>query len=48
VLIRTPAHSMPFDPKYTWFRARGDGNACLPWWSRRFDAEANRMQGWSD
>ncbi|MFT3849477.1 MAG: hypothetical protein QM739_12645 [Propionivibrio sp.] len=48
VLIRPPAHPTPFDPNRNWFRARGEGNAYLPWWSRRHDAEANRMQGWSD
>lgn len=48
VLIRPPAHPTPFDPNKKWFRARGEGNAYLPWWSRRLDAEANRAQGWSD
>ena len=48
VLIRPPAHPTPFDPNKTWFRARGEGNAYLPWWSRRLDAKADRMQGWSD
>ena len=48
VLIRPPAHPTPFDPNKRWFRARGEGNAYLPWWSRRLDAEANRMQGWSE
>ena len=48
VLVRPPAHPTPFDPAKAWFRARGEGNAYLPWWSRRHDAEADRMQGWSD
>lgn len=48
VLVRPPAHPTPFDQNKTWFRARGEGNAYLPWWSRRHDAEADRMQGWSD
>ena len=48
VLVRPPAHPTPFDPTKNWFRARGEGNAYLPWWSRRHDAEPNRMQGWSD
>ncbi len=48
VLVRPPAYPTPFDPNKNWFRARGEGNAYLPWWSRRHDAEPNRMQGWSD
>jgi hypothetical protein len=48
ILVRPPAHPTPFDPAKTWFRARGEGNAYLPWWSRRHDAEPIRMQGWSD
>jgi hypothetical protein len=48
VLVRPPANPTPFDPNKNWFRARGEGNAYLPWWSRRHDAEPNRMQGWSD
>ena len=48
ILIRPPAHPTPFDPKKNWFRARGEGTAHLPWWSRRHDAPADRMQGWSD
>ncbi len=48
ILIRPPAHPTPFDPKKNWFRARGEGTAHLPWWSRRYDAAADRMQGWSD
>jgi len=48
VLVRPPAHPTPFDPAKPWFRARGEGNAYLPWWSRRHNAEPQRMQGWSD
>jgi hypothetical protein len=48
ILVRPPAHPTPFDPNKNWFRARGEGNAYLPWWSRRLDAEPKRMQGWSD
>ncbi len=48
LLIRPPAHPSPFDPKKNWFRARGEGTAHLPWWSRRHDAAPDRMQGWSD
>ena len=48
VLVRPPANPTPFDPNKNWFRARGEGNAYLPWWSRRHDAEPDRMQGWSD
>ena len=48
ILIRPPAKPSPFDPKKNWFRARGEGTAHLPWWSRRHDAAADRMQGWSD
>lgn len=48
ILVRPPANPTPFDPNKNWFRARGEGNAYLPWWSRRHDAEPNRMQGWSD
>ncbi|MFT3847096.1 MAG: hypothetical protein QM739_00005, partial [Propionivibrio sp.] len=47
ILVRPPAHPTPFDPSRNWFRARGEGTAYLPWWSRRFDAPVNRMQGWS-
>lgn len=48
VLVRPPAHPRPFDPQKTWFRARGGGNAYLPWWSRRHDANPKTYQGWSD
>lgn len=48
ILVRPPANPTPFDPKKTWFRARGGGNAYLPWWSRRYDAGPNSYQGWSD
>ena len=48
ILIRPPAKPSPFDPKKNWFRARGEATAHLPWWSRRHDAAADRMQGWSD
>lgn len=48
ILIRPPAKPTPFDPKKNWFRARGEATAHLPWWSRRHDAAADRMQGWSD
>lgn len=48
LLVRPPAHPTPFDPANPWFRARGAGNAYLPWWGRRFDADPKRYQGWSD
>ena len=48
VLVRPPAHPTPFDPAKPWFRARGAGNAYLPWWGRRHDADPNWYQGWSD
>ncbi|SNS19351.1 hypothetical protein SAMN06265795_101455 [Noviherbaspirillum humi] len=48
VLIRPPQNPTPFDPEKTWFRARGEGVAYLPWWGRRHDASPTRMQGWSD
>ena len=48
LLIRPPAHPTPFDPTKNWFRARGEATAHLPWWGRRHDAPADRMQGWSD
>jgi len=48
VLVRPPTRPTPFDPNKPWFRARGGGNAYLPWWSRRHDANPNSYQGWSD
>lgn len=48
VLIRPPAHPKPFDPNKNWFRARGEGNAYLPWWGRRLDEKRAMMQGWSE
>jgi len=49
VLISPPARPRVFDPARTWFRARGEGNAYLPWWGLRKDVDWGRyMQGFSE
>ena len=48
-LISPPARPRVFDPARTWFRARGEGNAYLPWWGLRKDVDWGRyMQGFSE
>jgi hypothetical protein len=46
VVVTPPENVVPIDPNADWFRARGDNNAYLPWWGRRFD-ETYPRQGWS-
>lgn len=48
VLVLPPANPKPFNPDKNWFRARGEGNAYLPWWGRRLDEKREMMQGWSE
>jgi hypothetical protein len=47
VLITPPEKLNPIDPDADWFRARGESNAYLPWWGRRYDETYNNRQGWS-
>jgi hypothetical protein len=47
VLITPPQKLNPIDPDADWFRARGESNAYLPWWGRRYDETYNNRQGWS-
>ncbi|WP_322080534.1 virulence factor [Paraburkholderia bannensis] len=46
VVVAPPAQPLPIDPDADWFRARGENNAYLPWWGRRYDTKYNQ-QGWS-
>ncbi|WP_322044015.1 virulence factor [Paraburkholderia sp. J67] len=46
VVVTPPAQPLPIDPNADWFRARGENNAYLPWWGRRYDTKYNQ-QGWS-
>ncbi|WP_408584702.1 virulence factor [Paraburkholderia bannensis] len=46
VVVTPPAQPLPIDPDADWFRARGENNAYLPWWGRRYDTKYNQ-QGWS-
>lgn len=49
VVVTPPARPRIFDPNKNWFRARGEGNAYLPWWGLRKDADwARYTQGFSD
>jgi hypothetical protein len=49
VVVTPPARPRIFDPNRDWFRARGEGNAYLPWWGLRKDADwATYPQGFSD
>ena len=45
-LVVPPAVVRPVRYDEPWFRARGGGTACLPWWGIRHDA-APRSQGYS-
>jgi len=47
VLVVPPAKVRPIKPDEDWFRARGEGNAFLPWWGLRHDAKP-QQQGYSD
>nr|WKF61509.1 hypothetical protein HUO10_006040 [Paraburkholderia busanensis] len=46
VVILPPSKLTAIDPEQDWFRARGEDNAYLPWWGRRYDTNY-RMQGYS-
>ena len=46
VVVTPPPQTVPIDPNADWFRARGENNAYLPWWGRRYD-EKYPQQGWS-
>jgi hypothetical protein len=49
VVVTPPARPRIFDPNRDWFRARGEGNAYLPWWGLRKDADwSTYPQGFSD
>ncbi|MEX3954921.1 virulence factor [Trinickia sp. EG282A] len=47
VVIKPPEKLNPIDPDADWFRARGESDAYLPWWGRRYDSTYNDWQGWS-
>lgn len=49
VVVTPPARARVFDPNKDWFRARGEGNAYLPWWGlhKKYDW-SKYMQGFSD
>ncbi|WGS53171.1 virulence factor [Paraburkholderia sp. D15] len=46
VVVTPPPQVVPIDPNADWFRARGENNAYLPWWGRRYDSKYG-MQGFS-
>ncbi|MGG1949286.1 virulence factor [Trinickia sp. NRRL B-1857] len=46
VVVTPPQQIVPIDPNADWFRARGENNAYLPWWGRRYD-EKYSQQGLS-
>ncbi|MFX1807439.1 virulence factor [Paraburkholderia sp. A1RO-5] len=46
VVVTPPPQVVPIDPDSDWFRARGENNAYLPWWGRRYDSKYGQ-QGWS-
>ncbi|MGG1949284.1 virulence factor [Trinickia sp. NRRL B-1857] len=46
VVVSPPEKLIPIDPDKDWFRARGENNAYLPWWGRRYD-EKYSQQGLS-
>ena len=49
VVVTPPAKPRIFHPDKDWFRARGEGNAYLPWWGLRKDFDwSTYMQGFSD
>jgi hypothetical protein len=49
VVVTPPDRARRFDPDKDWFRARGEGNAYLPWWGqRKQDDWSKTMQGFSD
>jgi hypothetical protein len=49
VVVTPPSRARVFNPDKDWFRARGEGNAYLPWWGlRRKEDWATVSQGFSD
>jgi hypothetical protein len=49
VVVTPPDRARRADPDKDWFRARGEGNAYLPWWGlRKQDDWSKTMQGFSD
>ncbi|WP_174220103.1 virulence factor [Paraburkholderia dokdonensis] len=46
VVVTPPPQIVQIDPDADWFRARGENNAYLPWWGRRYDTQYGQ-QGWS-
>jgi len=43
VIVAPPAQLIPIDAEKNWFRARGEGDAYLPWWGRRRDVSYTRQ-----
>jgi len=43
VIVTPPAQLIPIDAARNWFRARGEGDAYLPWWGRRRDVSYPRQ-----
>ncbi len=43
VIVTPPAQLIPIDTERNWFRARGEGDAYLPWWGRRRDVAYTRQ-----
>ncbi len=43
VIVTPPAQLIPIDAERNWFRARGEGDAYLPWWGRRRDVSYTRQ-----
>ena len=49
VVITPPSRARIVNPDKNWFRARGEGNAYLPWWGLHKDYDWSKyMQGFSD
>ncbi|ADJ63181.1 hypothetical protein G5B88_08355 [Herbaspirillum seropedicae] len=49
VVVTPPSRARVFNPDKDWFRARGEGNAYLPWWGLRRKVDwATVWQGFSD
>lgn len=49
VVITPPSRARVVNPDKNWFRARGEGNAYLPWWGLHKDYDWSKyMQGFSD
>lgn len=43
VIVTPPAQLIQIRPEENWFRARGEGDAYLPWWGRRHDVSYPRQ-----